>query len=249
MAISENAKFKLIEYAERYETVEFLQGDPSWFMHQVSGKENREAMAFLASCLSYGNRSQFMPKIQLLYNWSGGRVAEWVRTGKFAEHIPLNSTKCFYRLFSVDKMHAFLQVYRKMLNEYGSMGNYVRSTSVDTFSAIESICRYFSLQGVRVIVPKNTQSACKRVCLFLRWMVRSDSPVDLGLWAEFIDRRTLIMPLDTHVLKQSRNLGLIEGTSATMSMAQKLTASLKEVFPEDPLKGDFALFGFGVNMK
>ena len=249
MAISENVKLKLIEYAERYETVEFLHGDPSWFMHQVSGKENREVMAFLASCLSYGNRRQFMPKIQLLYNWSGGRVAEWVRTGKFAEQLPLSSTKCFYRLFSTDKMHAFLQVYRKMLIEYGSMGDYVNSTSIDALSAIESICHYFSLHGVSVIVPKNTQSACKRVCLFLRWMVRSNSPVDLGLWAEFIDRRTLIMPLDTHVLKQSRYFGLIEGTSATMSMAQKLTASLTEVFPEDPLKGDFALFGFGVNMK
>ena len=100
-----------------------------------------------------------------------------------------------------------------------------------------------------MIVPKNTQSACKRVCLFLRWMVRSNSPVDLGLWADFIDRRTLIMPLDTHVLRQSRNFGLIEGCSATMSMAQKLTAALTEVFPEDPLKGDFALFGYGVNKK
>ena len=78
MAINENAKLKLIEYAERYESAEFLHGDPSWFMHQVSGKDNCEAMAFLASCLSYGSRRQFMPKIQLLYDWSGGRVAEWV---------------------------------------------------------------------------------------------------------------------------------------------------------------------------
>lgn len=249
MAISEKARLKLIEYAERYETAEFLQGDPSWFMHQVNGKDNREAMAFLASCLSFGNRSQFMPKIQLLYEWSGGRVADWIRTGKFADHLPLNSTKCFYRLFRTDKMHTFLQVYRKMLNEYESIGNYVNCTSVDARSAIESICHYFSLHGVSVIVPKNTQSACKRVCLFLRWMVRSNSPVDLGLWADFIDRRTLIMPLDTHVLRQSRNFGLIEGCSATMSMAQKLTAALTEVFPEDPLKGDFALFGYGVNKK
>lgn len=249
MAISENVRIKLIEYAERYETAEFLHGDPSWFMHQVNGKENREAMAFLASCLSYGNRKQFMPKIQLLYSWSDGRVADWVRSGKFAEHLPLSSNRCFYRLFSTNKMHTFLQAYREMLNEYGSMGDYVHSTSNDALSAIESICRYFSSHGVSVIVPKNTQSACKRVCLFLRWMVRSNSPVDLGLWAEFIDRRTLIMPLDTHVLKQSHNFGLIDGSSATMSMAKKLTAALTEVFPDDPLKGDFALFGFGVNMK
>ena len=83
--------------------------------------------------------------------------------------------------------------------------------------------------------------------MFLRWMVRSDSPVDLGLWSKFIDRRTLIIPLDTHVLQQSVRLGLLNSKTATMSTAIRLTKTLAEIFPEDPLKGDFALFGYGVN--
>ena len=78
-------------------------------------------------------------------------------------------------------------------------------------------------------------------------MVRSNSPVDIGLWADFIDRRTLIMPLDTHVLHQSVHLGLLNSQTATMTSAQRLTAKLAEIFPDDPLKGDFALFGYGVN--
>ena len=78
-------------------------------------------------------------------------------------------------------------------------------------------------------------------------MVRRNSPVDLGLWADFIDSRTLIMPLDTHVLQQSVRLGLLSGKTATMSTAKKLTDKLSEFFPDDPLKGDFALFGYGVN--
>ena len=114
-------------------------------------------------------------------------------------------------------------------------------------SAIETICQWFADTDTNHIVPKDTQSPCKRICLFLRWMVRRNSPVDLGLWADFIDSRTLIMPLDTHVLQQSVRLGLLSGKTATMSTAKKLTDKLSEFFPDDPLKGDFALFGYGVN--
>ena len=83
--------------------------------------------------------------------------------------------------------------------------------------------------------------------MFLRWMVRSDSPVDLGLWSEIIDKRTLIMPLDTHVIQEANRLGLITTKSTSMKAANKLTAIMLDIFPEDPLKGDFALFGYGVN--
>ena len=79
-------------------------------------------------------------------------------------------------------------------------------------------------------------------------MVRSNSPVDLGLWADFIDRSTLIMPLDTHVLRQSAHLGLLTTKTATMSAARRLTATLTEIFPGDPLKGDYALFGYSVKI-
>ena len=76
-------------------------------------------------------------------------------------------------------------------------------------------------------------------------MVRRGPSVDIGLWADFIDRRTLVMPLDTHVLAQARKLGLLSKESASMSTASKLTAAMAEVFPDDPLRGDFALFGLG----
>ena len=112
---------------------------------------------------------------------------------------------------------------------------------------MKAICGYFGDKGVSVVVPKDTQSACKRVCMFLRWMVRYDSPVDLGLWKDFIDRRSLIIPMDTHVLQQSVRLGLLNSKTATMSTARRLSAALMEIFPDDPMKGDFALFGYGVN--
>ena len=83
--------------------------------------------------------------------------------------------------------------------------------------------------------------------MFLRWMVRSDSPVDLGLWADLIDRRSLIMPLDTHVVQEAQRMGLLNSRTASMSTARRLTDVMLEIFPEDPLKGDFALFGLGVD--
>ena len=83
--------------------------------------------------------------------------------------------------------------------------------------------------------------------MFLRWMVRKDSPVDLGLWNDIIDQRTLIIPLDTHVIQEANRLGLIKTKSTSMKIACELTEKLRKIFPEDPLKGDFALFGYGIN--
>ena len=76
----------LRRYAAQYETSDFLTGDPSYWMHQVSGVENQETMAFLASCLSYGSRKQFMPKIGQLLEWADGEVYLWVREGAFNDH-------------------------------------------------------------------------------------------------------------------------------------------------------------------
>ena len=82
--------------------------------------------------------------------------------------------------------------------------------------------------------------------MFLRWMVRDASPVDLGLWS-FIDKRSLLIPLDTHVLNQALSLGLVSSRTASMSAVKRLSDRLLEVFPDDPLRADFALFGVGVN--
>ena len=83
--------------------------------------------------------------------------------------------------------------------------------------------------------------------LFLRWMVRDGSPVDYGLWSDWFDKSTLIVPLDVHVLRQARNLGLVRTNAATMHTALEITARLAEAFPGDPSRGDFALYGLGID--
>ena len=115
--ISKATKQLLRQYAAKYETVAFLEGDPSWFMHQVAGASNQEATAFLAACLSYGSRKQFMPKIQWLLERAEGKVDAWVRSGAFADDLPAGDSRCFYRLYTVGQMHRFLQAYRRVILE------------------------------------------------------------------------------------------------------------------------------------
>lgn len=247
--VADNTAELLCTYAERYETAEFLIGDPSWFMHQVEKSDDRIALAFIASALSYGSRKQFFPKIQYMLDCSQGKVDEWVRSGAFANDIPNNPGRCYYRLYTFATMHRFLSAFREMMHEYGSLTEFVRQSAPDArcLSAVEAITSWFAARGIEGVIPKNTQSSCKRVCMFMRWMVRSGSPVDLGLWSDIIDRRTLIMPMDTHVVQQSMRLGLLSSSSASMSAALRLSSAMLIVFPDDPLKGDFALFGYGVN--
>jgi len=242
-------KNTLKRLAETYETTDFLTDDPSKFMHLVSGDRNQEVMAFIASSLSYGSRKQFLPKIQQILDWSNGEVYDWIKSGEFSTELQCDDKRCFYRLYTCAKMHQFFEALQRLLIQYGTLKDYVRLNATDGFTAVAAICRYFADAGIEGIIPKSTDSACKRVCMFLRWMVRKDSPVDLGLWADIIDRRTLIIPLDTHVLQQSQRLGLITSKAASMNTAVKITKKLLEFFPDDPLKGDFALFGYGVNKK
>ena len=241
-------KSTLRRYAEKYERPPFIEGDPSWFMHHVSGAKNQEATAFVASALSFGSRAQFLPKIQWIVDQAEGNVDRWIRTGAFAKAFHPSDERCFYRFFTHATMHSFLRAYKGVMDEFGTLGEFVRETSgCDAAMAVKAICRRFHEAGADAVIPKDSKSACKRVCMFLRWMGRSDSPVDLGLWSDFLDRRTLIIPLDTHVLQEAKKLGLLKGSAASMCAARRLTAALAEAFPDDPAKGDFALFGAGVD--
>ena len=242
-----NLKQRIIYLAEKYETNDFLPADPSSFMHKVKGSRNQEAMAFLASCLSYGSRKQFFPKIQFLLDAAKGEIDHWVRSGEWKDCLH-DSTDCYYRLYTCHDMYQLLTAYQTMLIEYGSMKDFIRQENATTaIETVAALCRFFADHDASKIIPKNTSSACKRVCMFLRWMVRSDSPVDLGLWADLIDRRSLIMPLDTHVVQEAQRMGLLNSRTASMSTARRLNDVMLEIFPEDPLKGDFALFGLGVD--
>ena len=243
---NDNAEL-LRQLAFKYENKEFLVGDPSWFMHQVESSYDKELLAFIASSLSYGSRKQFLPKIQYILDSADGKISQWLVSHDFERSIP-PTTQCFYRLYTCDMMNRFLHALADMVSEYGSMRGFVESVgSQRAIDIIKAITKWFADHNSTGVIPKDATSSCKRICMFLRWMVRTDSPVDLGLWSDLIDRRTLIMPLDTHVLQEAMRLGLISSKTASMSSALRLTDRMLEIWNDDPLKGDFALFGLGVD--
>ncbi len=150
--IDTNTRNLLRRLAERYETADFIKGDPSWWMHQVDGDLNREATAFVASILSYGSRSQFMPKIGHLLDLAHGDIDGWLRTGAYREHFHEGDPSCYYRLYSHTTMRAFLDAYAALLKQYGSLGDYVDHCT--GLEAIESICHWFAKRGVSTVVPE-----------------------------------------------------------------------------------------------
>lgn len=243
----------LRQLADKYETSSFLEGDPSWFMHQVSGQRNQETMAFVASCLSYGSRKQFLPKIQHLLDFAQGDIYEWVRSGSYEADIP-PSDKCFYRLYNYEKMNHFFRILREMIEEYGSIGEFAQAAIYnnvkelnDVLSVLDALGSWFADRGMKGIVPKPFTSVCKRPVMFMRWMVRSGSPVDLGLWADFIDKRNLYIPMDTHVVQMAQRIGLLSKSAPSWRSVECLRLSMLEAFTDDPAKGDFALFGYDVD--
>ena len=102
------------------------------------------------------------------------------------------------------------------------------------------------------LVPHTATSAAKRLNMFLRWMVRDNSPVDLGLWKWFC-KTDLLMPLDTHVMQEATKFGFLSQNSkggvksANLKTCVELTEKMKKIFPDDPVRADFALFGLGVD--
>ena len=108
------------------------------------------------------------------------------------------------------------------------------------FRSIQSL--FCNINGIPVL---KGNSACKRLVMFLRWMVRRDSAVDFGIWKS-IDPVDLLIPLDTHVYQQAVRLNITERKSADMRAAIEITEFFKDIYPDDPSKGDFALFGYGV---
>ena len=242
--ISEELKKKLIDLADKYEVPGFTAEDPSQFLRWYEPEKGRgtladvEAASFIAAMLAFGNRKQFIPKIREVLETSDrslGSISEWLKAGAYKKDFPKGEAK-FYRFYSYDDMQVFFGELADVLKDFGTLGEYFKETNLS------------SIFPRSAIVPKGRASANKRVHMFLRWMVRRDSPVDLGLW-DWADPANLLIPLDVHVMQEAAKLGLIpEGAAASRKTAERLTSALAEVFPGDPCRGDFALFGLGVDV-
>lgn len=158
----------LRELAEQYETRDFINGDPSWFMHQVEGKANIEVTAFVASALSYGSRKQFLPKIQYMLDCANNNIYVWIVSNRYAIDIPDDDT-CYYRLYNRHAMNQFLSALKCLLDTYGSIGEYVKSCSSTGLEAVNAITQWFANHNGGPVIPKDTKHANVSVCSCDGW--------------------------------------------------------------------------------
>ena len=245
-------KSQLDEYIEKYETADFIKDDPVNFLYKFNGKRNKELAGFIASSFAYGKREVFISKLNYIFGLMDNKPLDYIKSGDFK-----NIKNCDYR-FSKDI--DFLQML-KILNALYSEGETLESLFEYAYKQGSSIWQMF--QGVvdyfyaRVNENKITKgfyhllpnpekkSALKRLNMLLRWYVRK-SEVDIGIW-NFIPKSELLIPLDTHVAKISRKLNLLKRNDNGYESVIELTNNLKRFDNEDPVKYDFALFGYGVN--
>ncbi len=256
--MDEKTKELLINLSDKYEKREFIEKDPSRFMHDYKENRDKEVAAFIASALSFGRREQILSHVKKILDECGSSPADWLLSGKHNEFFD-EGEKSFYRYFS----HNDLKIYCENLSSFlknspdGTLGSYFRSLYEEERGKEDGrkylhqiVCSAFSADCA--LVPRTKTSAAKKVNMMLRWLVRKDSPVDLGIWTWF-SQENLLMPLDTHVMSESYKLNLLLKTpsgkekSASLKTAIILTEVMKEVFPLDPVRADFALFGLGVD--
>lgn len=241
--------------ADKYEKADFCKGDPSQFLRHYEKVPkiqiaDTELAAFIAAMLAFGSRAQFIPKIQSILQQADaqdGSISLWLSRGSYRKSFA-HGDKKFYRFYSYDDMQTFFDELAEILKKAGSLGQYFQAEwegqgKKDLLADIISL----SFPKSR-IVPKGRASANKRIHMFLRWMVRRNSPVDLGIWSWYPQSR-LLLPLDVHVMQEAVKLGLLEpAATASRKTAMLLTKKMEEIFPGDPCRADYALFGLGVSV-
>ncbi len=238
---------------------DYISRDPIEFPKAYTNPEDIEAAAFLSASLAYGKVYLFKPVIQTILTRLGkqpGRALSAFDVQRDAEHFRGIS----YRFNRNSDIIALLYVIHRLNREFGSIkGAFLNffngKLSVSLAQLIEYILHidlspvygiHHHPRGFLHFFPSPQRgSACKRLNLFLRWMVR-DRDVDFGLWPE-IPRECLLIPLDTHIARIGRCLGLSERKSSDWKTAREITENLKKLDPHDPLKYDFALCHFGIS--
>lgn len=246
---------------KQYETNDFIKDDPVQFIHlfKNSNSKDIEIAGFISSLFAFGKREMFIKKLHSLFNFMEMHPYEFIVN--FEEK---SYTSDFnYRFIKPDDLKTFFGVLKilytkdKMTLEelFANGAKKAAEGQNKIFNALQYVCDYFYDNawqigdGYKFMLsnPKN-KGAMKRMNMFLRWMIRKNSPVDLGIWS-FLNPSELLIPLDVHVGNISRSQGLLKRKQNDFKSVLELTEVLKEFDPEDPVKYDFALFGFGVNNK
>jgi uncharacterized protein (TIGR02757 family) len=235
--------------------------DPIQKVRPFADPADREIAGFCASALAFGRVASVLNSIDTLFRTVASRPVEFVRRFE-PEAAPRAMRSMVHRWIRGDDLIALLWVLRQMIDRSGSIERFflegLNANDEDVGAALDSFSkralaldmgRAYGRQprrpGVCYFFPRpSAGSACKRLNLFLRWMVRRDE-VDLGVWKS-VPAAKLIVPLDTHVIRLGRCLRLTRYTSPGWRMAADITASLRALNPDDPVSFDFSLCHVGM---
>lgn len=208
------------------------------FVHRYQDERDIEIAGFLASQFAYGKIDIFKKFLLDMFSRMEGGPYQFVSKGDFKVLRGL-----YYRFQKEDDIILLFDVLKRVLNEFGSIGNMLKCFyRNDVRDALWKARAHLFGENNRLtfFFPKPLRSnPMKRWNLYLRWMVRKDE-VDVGLW-NFIDRKNLVIPLDTHIFKIGRCLGWTVRNTPSYSAALEITEALKGYCPDDPLKYDFFL--------
>ena len=242
-----------------------LANDPLSFCHRYASPEDREIAGLVASCLAYGNVKIILRNLDTVFARIGPSPRRFVE-----EFEPERDGALFagfkHRFNDGRDLCALLLAARTMLDEADTIGEFFLgcydreaddiTPSLTEFSTAILAMDYAPVFGSREIPADSyfpfffpspaSGSACKRLCMYLRWMVRPADGIDLGLWRE-VSAAKLVIPVDAHIQRISRYLGLTNRKQADWRMAREITQALRRLDPADPVKYDFSLCHLGIS--
>jgi uncharacterized protein (TIGR02757 family) len=228
----------------------FIQDDPVSIPHLFKRKQDIEIAGFFAAIFSWGNRKTIIKKsIELMrlmdnapYEFCINNTDEDLKGLLNFSHRTFNSTDLLY---FISFFHFHYKHSETLETAFTRGGKTVEEMLIGFHRYFFSL-EFVPARTMKHIATPERNSSCKRLNMFLRWMVRKDNNgVDLGIW-EKISPAQLICPIDLHVARVAKRLGLISGKQSGWKSALELTSRLREFDPEDPVKYDFALFGLGI---
>ena len=244
-----NPARELDHWYEKVCTPDFVSLDPVKFPRRYAKREDIEIAAFLSATIAWGRRDLILRSAEKMFAMMGESPYAYVMSGGYKKLKTAN----IHRTFFQGDLKYFCRGFERCYVKYGNLENLFANTAgtADVWEGIalfrEEMAKANKNEYSKHIADPGDKggngSACKKHNLALRWLVR-EGPVDMGLWKK-IDPCALYIPLDVHVARTARKLGLLQRKSNDKKAVIALTEKLREFCREDPVKYDFALFGIG----
>jgi len=242
----------------KYNHRDFIEPDPLQFVYRYDNPTDMEVAAFLAADLAYGRVEQIQKSLTDLFERMGDSPYAFVRGFSKAEQESLKGFK--HRFTTHQDISDLLMSLKKVLNKYAGIEEFfIQGYNPDDRNIIPALSKFCNSlldmyaaehnpktsRGLKYLLVNPAKgSACKRLNLFLRWMVRDDD-VDTGLWKS-LDKAKLIVPIDVHMGRLCKILGLYNRKAVSLPTAIKITEGFAEIEPADPVKYDFSLSRVGI---